>query len=384
MEGHSQDLLAITERLEKVWGRSDKREIEEPLQKLQDASSDVGRAWSGSFLGYHSRVYYRGLWPVPPGARFSPQWGLSATAHVTDTAGDWVEFGEGEVIEATHIRAGNPDLEPARRYAGVARKAFENDRAKVVSLLCLSLEGRDDPLVEGFAEEARAIECFSATEYRRESLPCGSPASWDSVAVAQGPRVPPHIIVRAEILSTRRPAEACRELSKVARRAASHLSGRENRARPKVGSNVFVGHDHFPVCKALRDFVRGELGLPCVEFDRTSAEGGTSTERLSGLLDEAAIAFSIVTADDERAGEEFHAWTSTIYEAGFAQGRLGLTRAFVLLEDGCEPPSKARGLRWIRFPKGNVEAAFEEIRRVLKCEGLIKSEQSDARAPESK
>ena len=83
---------------------------------------------------------------------------------------------------------------------------------------------------------------------------------------------------------------------------------------------------------AVANFVRGELGLPCVEFDRTSAEGGTSAERLSGLLDEAAIAFSIVTADDERAGEEFHAWTSTIYEAGFAQGRLGLTRAFVLLD----------------------------------------------------
>lgn len=303
---------------------------------------------------------------------------------MTDTAGDWVEFGEGEVIEAIHERAGNPDLKPARRYAGIARKTFADDRAKVISLLCSSLESRCDPLVEGFAEETRAIECFSASEYRRKSMPRGSPVSWDSDAVAQEPRVPPHIIVRAEILSTRRPAEACRELSKVARRAASHLSTRGRGPRPKVGSNVLVGHGHPPVWKALREFVRGELGLPCVEFDRSSAEGAADVERLSGLLDDAAIMFSIVTAEDERSDGEFPAWTKVVHEAGLAQGRLGLTRAVVLLEDGSEEFFRVRGLKRIPFPKGNVEAAFEEIHQTLEREGLIKSEQPDARATESK
>lgn len=50
---------------------------------------------------------------------------------------------------------------------------------------------------------------------------------------------------------------------------------------------------------------------------------------------------------------------------------LGFTKAIVLLEDGCEEFSNIHGLGQIRFPKGNIKAIFEEIRRVLEREGLI-------------
>ena len=62
---------------------------------------------------------------------------------------------------------------------------------------------------------------------------------------------------------------------------------------------------------------------------------------------------------------------NAVHEAGLFQGRLGFMRAIVLLEEGCEQFSNIEGLGQIRFPCGNISAAFEEIRRVLEREGLI-------------
>ena len=62
---------------------------------------------------------------------------------------------------------------------------------------------------------------------------------------------------------------------------------------------------------------------------------------------------------------------NVVHEAGLFQGRLGFTKAIILLEDGCQGFSNIEGLGQIRFPKGNIQSAFEEIRRVLEREGLI-------------
>lgn len=43
----------------------------------------------------------------------------------------------------------------------------------------------------------------------------------------------------------------------------------------------------------------------------------------------------------------------------------------MLLEEGCKEFSNIEGLGQIRFPKGDLAQAFEEIRRVLEREELI-------------
>jgi predicted nucleotide-binding protein len=68
---------------------------------------------------------------------------------------------------------------------------------------------------------------------------------------------------------------------------------------------------------------------------------------------------------------EVQARLNVVHEAGLFQGRLGFTKAIILIEDGCKEFSNIQGLGQIRFPKNNVAAAFEEIRRVLEREGLI-------------
>jgi hypothetical protein len=60
-----------------------------------------------------------------------------------------------------------------------------------------------------------------------------------------------------------------------------------------------------------------------------------------------------------------------VHEAGLFQGRLGFAKAIILLEDGCKPFANIEGLGHIRFPKGNIAAAYEEVRRVLEREHLL-------------
>ena len=89
------------------------------------------------------------------------------------------------------------------------------------------------------------------------------------------------------------------------------------------------------------------------------------------MLDNAAIAFLIMTAEDEQSDGKLRARMNVIHEAGLFQGRLGFTRAIILLEDGCENFSNVDGLGYIKFPSGNIKACFEDIRRVLEREGLV-------------
>jgi predicted nucleotide-binding protein len=60
-----------------------------------------------------------------------------------------------------------------------------------------------------------------------------------------------------------------------------------------------------------------------------------------------------------------------VHDVGLFQGRLGFSRAIVLIEEGCQEFSNIHGLGQIRFPKGNIAAIFEDIRAVLEREKLI-------------
>ena len=56
---------------------------------------------------------------------------------------------------------------------------------------------------------------------------------------------------------------------------------------------------------------------------------------------------------------------------GSLRGRLGFTRAIVLLEEGCKEFSNIQGLGQIRFPVGRISSCFEEVRRVLEREQIV-------------
>ena len=140
---------------------------------------------------------------------------------------------------------------------------------------------------------------------------------------------------------------------------------------PLSGDKVFIGHGRSPLWRELKDFLNDRLGLLWDEFNREATAGYTTTDRLQVMLSQAAFAFLIMTAEEERTDATLHARPNVIHEVGLFQGHLGLRRAVILLEDGCTEFSNIIGLSQIRFPRGDIAARFEEVRRVLERERLI-------------
>lgn len=334
---------------------------------------EVGKAWSGSWLGYHSRVYYENLVEPPPGARFSQEWGLMDRMS-NKTIGNWVECRFQDVVDTIYDTADNPDLRQYKKKAAETQEYFEEAKSTISSCFSSISESKpNDKFIQDLREKAEKKKIVNANDFIKYLKPSGSFMSRDTTAIEQGLQPPPHLSVLADVYALRQPFTACGELGKIATSVASHLSNQERRSVKglRVGTNVFIGHGSSSVWKDLKDFIQDRLHLPWDEFNRVPVAGVTNITRLSQMLDEAAIAFLIMTAEDEHADGKLHARMNVVHEAGLFQGKLGFERAIVLLEEGCEAFSNIEGLGQIRFPRGNISAVFEEIRRVLEREGLI-------------
>lgn len=138
-----------------------------------------------------------------------------------------------------------------------------------------------------------------------------------------------------------------------------------------MGDKIFIGHGRSKEWLVLQEFLRYRLGLPVEEFNSSPTAGIMTAARLKEILNNAAFAFLVMTAEDERPDGGYNPRLNVVHEAGLFQGRLGFERAIILLEDGCEPFSNIDGLGQIRFPKDDISAKFEEVRRTLEREGLI-------------
>ena len=368
-----EELLRIADKLELYSQETKKENAYLLLSELGEAAATVAKAGSGSWLGYHALVYYNNLEVPPPGAHFSQEWGMKETYGGDGTKGDWHEYNNDDVIAAIYSMAGNPNLDLARKLSEKVEDAFDTDKHEVLSLLSTALAEKADPFIATLRGEVEKLKVFSQTQIIGGFRPSGKFFSRDSLAVTQGLRTPPHISVVSEVVALGQASSCCQKLSRIARRAGSHLA-RQTRSSVRskeIGTNVFIGHGGSSVWRDLKDFIQDRLQLPWDEFNRVSAAGKPNTARLSEMLDAAAIAFLVMTGEDEQPDGKLQARMNVVHEAGLFQGRLGFKRAIVLIEDGCEEFSNIQGLGQIRFPKSNIKAAFEEIREVLEREGIL-------------
>jgi predicted nucleotide-binding protein len=90
------------------------------------------------------------------------------------------------------------------------------------------------------------------------------------------------------------------------------------------------------------------------------------------MLDSCTFAVLIVTGEDTTAEGTLRATQNVIHEIGLFQGRLGFDRVALLEQKGIEKFSNILGLQSIPFPNESIEAAFPELERTLKREGIDK------------
>lgn len=229
MSAITNELLQIAQHFESISTQGETPEIQEALERLYNAAEQVGKSWCGSGLGYHSRVYYKNLKPVPPGARFSQEWGLMPTAFVRDTVGEWVEYDFETVVNAIHNMAGNPDLSAAEAFVKTVRVEVENMRPELVSLLSTELQTHNDSFLSNLREKVENYTFYSYQDYVTHLVPSGQFISRDSAAYGEGFRSSPHHNVLARVVMIRHYFEICKEFAKIPKQAASHISRLEQR-----------------------------------------------------------------------------------------------------------------------------------------------------------
>jgi len=363
-----EQLLAISDSLDGLVARGNQDEIQIPLQSLKQACNQVGKSWSGSFLGYHAFIYYLNLQPPPPGTHFSQEWG---------PGDNWIEYDPEQIGSVIRELAGNLDSKPANDYFAEAAAEFDSHKLNALSILEIALNETNDTFLNALKKQIDSLSITTEDKERRRLMPKGKLISRDSLAAYQGVSLPPHLDIIAQVNAVQHTILTVTRIAELTRQSAAHIRRlqqntlRRQQVTVGIGSKVFVGHGHSAIWRQLKDFIEERLQLEVEEFNRVPTAGISNIERLLQMLDQSAFAFLVMTAEDQQTTGEYLPRMNVVHEAGLFQGRLGFERAIVLLEDGCEEFSNITGLGQIRFTKGDILSRSEEIRMVLEREGVL-------------
>ena len=106
----SKSLFEIAQKLNEKGELLPNSELLKMLEAFENCATAIGKSWSGSWLGYHSRVYYSNFTVPPPGAHFSQEWGFMDRMISNDTRGDWKEYSFDDVVKVIYEQAGISDV----------------------------------------------------------------------------------------------------------------------------------------------------------------------------------------------------------------------------------------------------------------------------------
>jgi predicted nucleotide-binding protein len=368
------DLVRGARRCDRAGKAFDKDPIKSIHTQLLEACHKVDEAWSGSWLGYHATIYLEGLRPRRPGEHFDSEWG-GIGGPCSRSAGPWCEYSFEAVKAEIQRRAGVADPDPLNDTAEAVGDAFEAARADIIPALDAILSVKEDDILRRLRDQiAEMKDHFSREDFASISRPSGQFFTRDMIAATGGLRVPHHLQFQFWVMERYSWGQQAKALAKITRQAVKYLQHKmkmKGNTVAKTDGTIFIGHGGSPAWRDLKDFLQDRLELQWEEFNREPTAGHTTKERLEAMLDNACFAFLVMTAEDERADGTKQARANVIHEVGLFQGRLGFERAIILLEEGCNEFSNIVGLTQIRFPKGNIMAKSEEVRRVLEREGIL-------------
>ena len=365
-----EELMQISERLDKTAAEYRYSEWLKSMSKLFTASDRIAHSNSGSWLGRQANYYYKDFATVPTTAHFSLEWGPGSYAK-----GDWESYGDTDVVNAIYKLAGVTSPwgnEHSFQKAYAIHRSTVNEMKSILSTLESAFNL--DSYTREAISQSKESRYISSEEYIARSKPTRA-ASRDAVAAQQGIRTPVYFQMKAAAAQALSLADDLEHKSLLCLDLAKHLRRSKRMAipvRPSNGNKVFIGHGHSEDWRILKDLLQDRLRLEPDEFNRSSSAGMTTKERLEEMLDHAVFAFLVMTPEDELADGKMQARMNVIHEIGLFQGRLGFRKAIVVMEEGCEEFSNISGLVQIRYAKGNMPAKFEEIRKVLEREQIIK------------
>ena len=131
---------------------------------------------------------------------------------------------------------------------------------------------------------------------------------------------------------------------------------------------VFIGHGRSTLWRDLKDHLHDKHDYDVVAYEIGSRAGHAIRDILEDMLSKSSFAVLVMTAEDQTIDGHFQARQNVIHETGLFQGRLGFSRAIILLEDGAEEFSNIHGIEQIRFSRGNIKETYGEVLATIKRE----------------
>jgi len=137
---------------------------------------------------------------------------------------------------------------------------------------------------------------------------------------------------------------------------------------PKPKPVIFIGHGRSPLWRDLKDHLQDKHGYQVEAYEIGARAGHAIRDILEDMLKKSSFALLVMTGEDESADGKVRARQNVIHETGLFQGRLGFSKALVLLEEGTDEFSNIHGVDQIRFGKGNIKETFGEVLATLRRE----------------
>ena len=129
---------------------------------------------------------------------------------------------------------------------------------------------------------------------------------------------------------------------------------------------VFIGHGRSETWRKLKDQLSDKHGYRVQAYETGARAGHTIQDVLQAMLDSSSFALLVLTKEDQMADNQMRARQNVVHELGLFQGKLGFSRAIVLLEESAEDFSNIQGIDQIRFEK--IEEVIGEVLATLKRE----------------
>lgn len=340
--------------------------MRETVKKLDDEARRVGKAWCGSSMGNHAKVYYDGLEPVPSEAYWDTEFGMHEGYGRSRRQGSWRMYTIDEVKNGIYSRCGTTEAELSD-YADRLLRTFEEAERKLLGILEQSESEVAEATRERLLKDTKAQRSNLTTaghEATRMAQAHTSNASRDMENLAQGAVPAAHHHILAGVEAVKRLEWGLEQLGKIA--GEIHHARRRQKARREGetmhGSKVFIGHDgRSHAWRAVKDHLEAK-GFIVEEFERAGVAGKQVKDRLEEMMEGAGWAVLVITARDTENGTVS---ANVIHEIGYAQGRLGWEKAIILLQGGCELPSNLSGTVRLEFKDEDVKSVLADLMKAL-------------------
>lgn len=137
---------------------------------------------------------------------------------------------------------------------------------------------------------------------------------------------------------------------------------------PASAPHIFIGHGRASDWRDLKDHLHEQQHYAVEAYETGARAGHAIRDVLDAMMESATFAIMVLTAEDEMADGQLRPRENVVHETGLFQGRLGWTRAIMLVEDGVAPFSNVAGITQIRYDKGHIRSTFGDVVATLKAE----------------